>query len=287
MSFTSRPPRRSAKFQKALGQHFLKDPSVCENLLERASEIQTRHPVSSVLEIGPGGGALTVPLLDWCERQGLSYRAVERDRELATMLQLRLADRKRVTKVELADFLELPAEAWNSPAPFAVIANLPYSVGTAILGRLNENRANIGFMVLMFQAEVAQRIRAEPNTNHWGSLSLWIQTFWDVTKVQSVPPQAFSPPPKVNSEVIALEPRKTPRVGVTPDTEVLWNKLLRACFAHRRKMLRSGLSGDERAQKALVASGLDGTRRAEALGWQEWDLLFKAYCSVVESSSRP
>ncbi|MBU6376860.1 MAG: hypothetical protein KGQ59_12735, partial [Bdellovibrionales bacterium] len=126
--------------------------------------------------------------------------------------------------------------------------------------------------------EVAQRLRAESGTKAWGSLSLWIQNFWEVSKVASVPPGAFQPPPDVNSEVVLLVSRQSPKLASMPvnnlEASRLWNSLLRASFAHRRKMLRAGLAGHPEFRNALAEAGIDPTLRAEALSWEQWDSLF-------------
>jgi 16S rRNA (adenine1518-N6/adenine1519-N6)-dimethyltransferase len=158
-------------------------------------------------------------------------------------------------------------------ASMGVVSNLPYSTGTAILDRLA--REEIPFMVLMFQAEVAQRLRAEPSTKAWGSLSIWLQNRWDVTRLCGVPPGAFSPPPDVDSEVVVLRRRAEPRVAVK--SEEAWEKLLKVSFAHRRKMLRGSLPPPYKA--ALEKAEIDGTKRAEALGWDEWSRFLGALTS--------
>ncbi len=124
----------------------------------------------------------------------------------------------------------------------------------------------------MYQAEVAQRLRAEPKSKDWGSLSIWTQNFWDVTKLLTVPPKAFNPPPKVMSEVVVFLPRKTPRIDVarTPSELDRFEKLLKVAFAHRRKMLRAGLPKDGPWLDALKAAGISETLRAEALTWEQW-----------------
>lgn len=262
-------PRR-----KAFGQHFLKDKALCERLTDLCSEKLLEAKCKSLLEIGPGAGALTEPMIrKLADLPNVRFGVAEMDRKWADHW-------KGVVRVWDADFLEVPESEWLASPPLGVLSNLPYASGTAILLRLAEHPEQIPFMILMFQAEVAQRLRAESKSKSWGSLSLWIQNLWDVTKVAAVPPGAFQPPPDVDSEVVLLLPRSSPRLesmrpGNAEDLRT-WDKLLRACFMHRRKMLRAGLSAHPRFKAALDPAGIDPTLRAEALNWEQWDRLFAA-----------
>ncbi|MDR3608218.1 MAG: 16S rRNA (adenine(1518)-N(6)/adenine(1519)-N(6))-dimethyltransferase RsmA [Oligoflexia bacterium] len=272
--------------RRALGQHFLRDQSIASEIATTAYNEARKTGCSAILEIGPGRAAITDPLLDLLRQAGPSAPPLmlcERDVELAAQWQKRaeaLRDQGIALTVESADFLQLPEEVWLPPSrvPLAVMSNLPYSAGTAILTRMAAFPEKIPVMVLMFQAEVARRVRAEPDTKAWGSLSIWIQNRWDVEKLLFVPPAAFNPPPKVDSEVVVLRRRAAPRVNVPrdPASEKLWEGLLHAAFAHRRKMLRSGLPPGSPYRIALDEAGLDGTKRAEALSWDEWSLFFTA-----------
>jgi 16S rRNA (adenine1518-N6/adenine1519-N6)-dimethyltransferase len=270
--------------RRALGQHFLKDRAISSRIAETAHNEAIKAGCASLLEVGPGRGAITDPLIDLLKTQGpgaLPLLLCERDRDIAARWQERavsLRDQKFQIEVELSDFLDLPESTWLKKPLLGVVSNLPYSVGTAILTRLAAHPEKIPVMVLMFQAEVAERLRAEPDTKSWGSLSIWIQNRWDVEKLLFVPPSAFSPPPDVDSEVVILRRRSAPYVDVPRDaaSEALWEGLLRAAFAHRRKMLRSGLPPGSPARNALDVAGLDGTKRAEALSWEEWSRFFTA-----------
>ncbi|MCM2279668.1 MAG: 16S rRNA (adenine(1518)-N(6)/adenine(1519)-N(6))-dimethyltransferase RsmA [Oligoflexia bacterium] len=256
--------------RRALGQHFLKDRSICKLIAETGIQLAREHACRTLLEIGPGKGAITDPLVTLRPEAPSIERFVlaERDRDFVSAWRSRAV----TEAVEEGDFLELPEERWLAPPPVAVVSNLPYSAGTAIVARLARHPETIPFMVLMFQAEVAQRLRAERGTKDWGSLSIWIQNRWDVRKLCLVPPEAFSPPPQVKSEVIVLTRRSAPRIAVSD--EAVWEKLLKACFAHRRKMLRASLRSAQPYLRALQASGIDPTKRAEALDWEEWARLY-------------
>ena len=185
-------------------------------------------------------------------------------------------------KIHNADFMELEDNAWISRPPVAVVSNLPYSAGTAIVTKLARYPAEIPVMVLMFQTEVARRLRAEKGTKDWGSLSIWIQNKWLVQKLFSVSPKSFKPPPKVDSEVVILTPRKQPLIsaGDYPDSEVWLEKMLKAFFQQRRKMLRASVGRDPTWRNTLELAEVDGTKRAEVLGWDEWTKLLQALLSL-------
>jgi 16S rRNA (adenine1518-N6/adenine1519-N6)-dimethyltransferase len=273
--------RASASKRRALGQHFLRDARLCESIAEAALSRAAEAGCRSLLEIGPGRGAITRPLL-----AGLARGAVpgvdelilsEADRGLAAGWKAEHAP----LRVHEGDFLALDEAAWLGRPPLAVASNLPYSAGTAIVTRLARHPARIPVMVLMFQAEVARRLRAEPDTREWGNLSVWIQNRWEVCKLFHVSPGAFAPPPKVDSEVVVLTPRPEPRVAVSD--EARWEQLLKVSFAHRRKMLRSGLPATGPWRNALELSGVDGRKRSESLGWDEWRSFYEALSRVAPS----
>jgi 16S rRNA (adenine1518-N6/adenine1519-N6)-dimethyltransferase len=264
--------------RRAYGQHFLKDRGVCQKIAETTFELIAKNGSRSLLEIGPGKGAITNPLLDRFAAQPELNRFLicEKDRELAHGWKMDTATLGRIEIFD-NDFLELDSKHWLSHAPLTVVSNLPYSSGTAIFTRLAREISHVRGMVLMFQAEVAHRLRAEQGTKDWGSLSIWTQNLWDVKKLLTVPPGAFVPPPQVMSEVVVFVPRAEPRIpGTVGEGEKAWEELLKACFAHRRKMLRSGLPKTGALRNALELSGVDDTKRAEALDWNEWEKLFRA-----------
>lgn len=272
-------PRR-----RAFGQHFLRDQKVIDRIVATTFEYVEKHSARSLLEIGPGKGAITHPLLGAAKSATTLERIliVEKDRNLAAEWVDQTRDSSRVEILE-ADFLKVDHSVYLGRGPLIVVSNLPYSSGTAILQDLALYPREIPAMVLMFQAEVAARLRAVPREKAWGSLGLWIQNRWDVKKLLAVPPTAFVPPPEVNSEVVVLEARTELRVPCPPCPEpeftekwlsaweANWEKLIRIPFLHRRKMLRSGLPKDSVWKEALEAAGIDGTRRAEDLEWSDWE----------------
>jgi 16S rRNA (adenine1518-N6/adenine1519-N6)-dimethyltransferase len=247
-----------------------------------------------LLEIGPGRGALTLPFLTRLsgEPQIRSFILSEKDPHLVQDWVEELGGRTGV-EVQAGDFLDLSVSQWLKINPTIVVSNLPYASGTAILQRLIEVEASssprqishrpqipaqIPVMILMFQAEVAERLRAEPSTSARGSLSVWVQNLWEVKKLRIVGQKSFSPPPKVMSEVVVLRRRSAPLVAgsLEEGQAKLWQTLLQICFSQRRKMLRGLLKSHSTWQKALELSRVDGTKRAEALDWTEWNRLFQA-----------
>jgi 16S rRNA (adenine1518-N6/adenine1519-N6)-dimethyltransferase len=251
--------------RKAFGQHFLKDASVIRAIVEATQQALAAAPGSTLLEVGPGEGAITRPLIQALPLEQPIVLA-ERDRELIEFWR----GESRVINIFEGDFAAIDSSQIRELKKLVVVSNLPYSAGTAIVVKLAEMGDVISEMILMFQAEVAQRLYAEPSTPDRGSLSLYIQNEWDVEPVIEAPPEAFSPPPKVWSEVIRLRRRDLPRVDVsTAEKRALWNQLLKSAFQHRRKMLRGNLTAAP-FQAALQKSGVDPTKRAESLIWDEW-----------------
>ena len=273
--------------RRALGQHFLKDTSVPHLIARTALEQAQRFGCKTLLEIGPGRGALTHTLLGDLEKlsgHGIQqFMLCERDSELASFWKDIEAHRAKSATpfrfvVEEADFLQLPPESWRKRPPVAVVSNLPYSAGTAIFTLLASFSEEVPVMVLMFQAEVAQRLRAEPKTKNWGRLSVWTQNRWDVRKLIPVSRASFNPPPEVESEVVIITRREKPRIPASLEGRraELWEALLKTCFTHRRKMLRSGLPTSGPFRQALERSGVDPTKRPEALSWDDWTRLVEA-----------
>ncbi len=246
--------------------------SVIQRIL-RALDV---HAEDRILEIGPGRGALTLPLAELTRHLFL----VEKDRELAAWLRETLAE-KKVEVVE-GDFLEW---AWEDlrqrlgPNP-KIVSNLPYNVGTAILVKLLRSISPGTLMILMFQREVGERILAKPGTKDYGSLSIFVQLAAEVSRISVVPPSAFRPPPKVESIVLRLVKREQP---LLPESEwPAFEDLLRAGFAQRRKMLRQNLRpawdgiSAEAVETRLVEVQASPKARAEELNLDQWVRLFKA-----------
>ncbi len=280
----------TSRRRRAFGQHFLKDEKVISTIVRTTFECISETGARAVLEIGPGKGAITRALLEeFAARPNLErFLIVEKDARLADEW---VEQGKKIPRVEVitADFLDVESSIYLSTEPLVVVSNLPYSAGTAILQELATHPTLIPSMVLMFQAEVAARLRATPGEKAWGSLSLWMQNLWDIKKLLSVPPSAFIPPPDVNSEVVVLHARKARKIkpaGAVSAEELAhwdtqWEKLIRIPFLHRRKMLRSGLPKGSVWKEALENAGIDGTRRAEDLEWSDWQNWMNALHSLT------
>ena len=250
----------------ALGQHFLHDTGVVQRILALA-ELEEG---AEVLEIGPGRGALTFPLLD----AGYRVHAVEFDRMLAEAL---VALDRPGLRVLQADFLRLDLDELGT-APLPVVANLPYSTGTAIVTRLLESPERFPHLVVMLQKEVADRLAASPGSRAYGSLSIFTQLRAEVGGRFVVPPSSFRPPPKVDSVVVRLDMRAQPRVDLAD--AALFRRVVFAGFATRRKTLRNALGsafGKDVAVAALDAAGIDPMRRAETVSIEEFAVLTQAF----------
>ncbi|MGK2910905.1 MAG: 16S rRNA (adenine(1518)-N(6)/adenine(1519)-N(6))-dimethyltransferase RsmA [Sphingobium sp.] len=244
---------------KALGQNFLLD----EKLLDRIAAIPGPLAAATAYEVGPGPGGLTRALL----RAGARVVAVERDRRcLPALAELHTAFPDQLTVIEgdamAADARSLAGEGAH------IVANLPYNVGTALLvGWLSAQwQPWWASLTLMFQQEVAQRIVAPPNSDHYGRLAVLSQ--WRSTPriAMKVHRSAFTPPPKVMSAVVHILPAEHP-AGV--DFKQL-ERLTAAAFGQRRKMLRQSLKGLPGGLAALDAVGIDAQRRAETLSVAEF-----------------
>jgi 16S rRNA (adenine1518-N6/adenine1519-N6)-dimethyltransferase len=250
--------------RKALGQHFLRDQNIVRKIITLA-EIQ---PDETVVEIGPGRGILTRAL----NETGSKVFAIELDRSLDEPLQKEFKDSPNVRIIQ-ADALTYPFE--DFPAPFAVVANLPYSISTPLLFRLLELRSRVSRMVLMLQLEVARRITAREGGKEYGLLSVGVQFYAEPRLEFVVPRGCFKPPPRVDSAVIRLTMRTTPKVAVKDES--FFFRVVRAGFGHRRKSLRNALKDggfpNNAVEEALDTASItaeDPQRRAETLSIEEF-----------------
>ena len=255
--------------KKRFGQHFLHDRGIVQRILDAFDP----QPDETLVEIGPGPGALTRPLLERCAL----LHVVELDRDLAARLR--------------ADFdRSLPARS-TSPVPglvppgqlvvheadalkfdfcslvpeggrLRIVGNLPYNISTPLLFHLLEQRHCIGDMLFMLQKEVVDRMVAAPGGKDYGRLSVMLQWQLRVEKLFDVPPGAFTPPPKVDSSVVRLVPHALAPVQVRD--AAAFAQVVRAAFAQRRKTLRNNLKGLMPAA-TLESLGIDPQRRAETL----------------------
>ncbi|NOS81351.1 MAG: ribosomal RNA small subunit methyltransferase A [Nitrospira sp.] len=241
---------------KRLGQNFLIDPNIVRKIVALAE----LGPNDHVLEIGPGRGILTEALSHAANR----VTAVEVDPRLHAYLETRQAEFPNVELV-CEDALAYPVE--SLPTGTVVVANLPYYISTPLLFRLLDQRGRFPRMVLMLQAEVADRLVAKPGGSDYGVLSVMAQYAADITKAFKVSAQCFRPRPEVASAVVLLRAKEHSRLS--PQEEVSFRSLVKAAFAHRRKTLVNSLKDEGYDQKlvtdALVSINLSPTARAEIL----------------------
>ena len=257
--------RHDFRAKHALGQHFLLDLNLTAKIASVAGDLAGRH----VIEIGPGPGGLTRALL---ATEAASVTAIEIDpRGVAAAQELAATYPGRLTVIG-ADALDLDV-AGLVPAPRQIVANLPYNVGTPLLIRWLRQIGQFERLTLMFQEEVAQRIVAAPDSEAYGRLAVLAQWTCQTALALRIPPEAFTPPPKVYSAVVRFLPKiEQPEPALFAAME----RVTQAAFGQRRKMLRAALKplGGE---ALLRRAGIDPTRRAETLSITEFDGLARLH----------
>lgn len=254
---------------KAMGQHFLVEPSIVDRIVETASISDVDH----VLEVGPGLGILTSALV----AQAARVIAVELDGDLAAYLRRAYRTETRLHIAEQDARYMRPGEFGFAPG-YKVVANLPYSTATVILRRLLDHPPVPASLTVMVQREVAERMVAEPP--RMSLLSIAVQLSADAHIAFIVPPKAFSPPPRVESAVVHLVPLVEPLVG-EHDRLTLF-RLATLAFQAKRKTLSNSLANGLKQSKETVTSelerlGVDGMRRPQTLSLIEW-------CHLARSS---
>ena len=258
--------------RKQLGQNFLLDLNLTAKIARAAGDLSG----CDVLEVGPGPGGLTRGLLAEGARRVV---AVEKDaRALPALAEIAAACPGRL-EVLHGDALELDLAAHLTP-PFKIVANLPYNVGTELLIRWLTPEAwppLWSSLTLMFQKEVAERIVAKPGGDHYGRLALLAQYRSDAKIVMTLPPEAFTPAPKVHSAVVHLKALPEPRFPC--DFKVL-QRITAMAFNQRRKMLRASLKGLKPGIEGILESvGIPPTARAEEIG-------LEAFCALARAVAR-
>jgi 16S rRNA (adenine1518-N6/adenine1519-N6)-dimethyltransferase len=273
----ARPTPRTPK----LGQHFLIDTSAAERIADAFGDLSQ----STVLEIGAGRGALTSLLA----RRARRLIAIELDRVLAAQLRMKFSLTPNVEIIE-GDVLAIDFDTLfgpkpgstrpgmnHQPEPVKVVGNLPYFITSDILLRLFAYRKYFETIVLMVQSEVGDRLAARPGTSEYGLLSATAQLYSHVEKLFTLPPGAFSPPPKVHSTVVRLSiASRIEGLGVP---EGAFIDFLRKSFGQKRKTLWNNLKSDyepKALRAALEQSGVKPTVRAEALSLEKSAALFRA-----------
>ena len=248
--------------RKRFGQHFLADSAVIDAIV---AAIDPR-PGEALIEIGPGLGAMTGPLLERCAR----LTVIELDRDLAA--RLRRDARLEVIEADVLT-VDFAALAERAGAKLRVVGNLPYNISTPILFHLLEHVDVIQDQHFMLQKEVIDRMVARPATGDYGRLSVMLQWRYAMENVLFVPPESFDPPPRVDSAVVRMVPREAP----APVNTALLEELVQVAFSQRRKLLRHTLGRWLEARQ--FAGTFDTQRRAEEVPVAEYVALAQAAVS--------
>lgn len=218
--------------KKALGQHFLTDPSICYDI---AHALRTLDQVENIVEVGPGTGALTKELIPL----GKKLQLFEVDLESVAYLNEFYPE--DAFKVHTKDFLKVKLEEYID-GPFALIGNYPYNISTQILFKAFDYKDSIPEVVGMFQKEVAERVASGPGSKKYGILSVLLQAFYDIEYLFTVGPEKFDPPPKVDSGVIRMLRND---VKELPCSLAFFTRTVKLAFNQRRKTLRNSLKSLE------------------------------------------
>ncbi|GAA0609007.1 16S rRNA (adenine(1518)-N(6)/adenine(1519)-N(6)) -dimethyltransferase RsmA [Virgibacillus siamensis] len=270
-------------FKKSLGQNFLIDVNILENIMNHAGIDKQ----AAAIEIGPGIGALTEQLAIHADK----VLAFEIDQRLLPILEDTLQGYENV-QVLHRDILEADIRKtidtyFKPEQPVHIVANLPYYITTPILMKLLRENLPVSSITIMIQKEVAERMAAVPNNKSYGSLSIAVQYYTHAEVIMNVPKSVFMPPPNVDSSVLQLTIRDTPPVNV--ENEELFFGVVQASFAQRRKTLRNNLTrhfkgtfDKEKIAQLLESAGIDGSRRGESLNMQEFASLANTFYHALE-----
>lgn len=256
----SQHAKTAVKANKKLGQHFLTDDTIIQRIVHAINP----ESAQNLLEIGPGLGAITLPVL----QQAKELTAIELDRRVIPLLQKQAAPLGQLTIIE-QDVLNVDYAQLLQNGHWHVFGNLPYNISTPILFTLSA-APQIKDMVFMLQKEVVDRMIAEPNDKNYGRLSVMLQYHHDIFPLFDVPPTAFSPPPKVMSAMVGMTRLSKPRWEVS--SLKLFQTVVKQAFSMRRKTLRNTLKPLLTAD-ALISLGIDPTLRAEAVSGHELALI--------------
>ena len=249
------------KPKKELGQHWLHDQGVLDAICVAADIAENDH----VIEIGPGLGTLTQNLLD----NGAKVHAIEFDHDLAISLRARIKSHQERLEISEADIMRF--DFTSLPKEYKIVANIPYYLTSGLLRLISETANPPKKAVLLVQKEVAERVCAKPGQT--SLLSISTQMYFDASLGILVPAALFTPPPKVDSQVLVLKRRETPYFGDADEKKIF--QVVKAGFSERRKKLRSSLSGGlgiskEAADSLLTEAGINGDLRAQNLTLENW-----------------
>lgn len=267
--------------KKQLGQNFLSDPSTARMIIERAG----LDPADTVLEIGSGLGALTIP----AAMQVARVIAVETDRKIADLLKTELLaaglDNVTIVRDSILN-VDIEKLAEGSSGKIVVIGNLPYNISSQILVKLINSRSVVDRAIVMFQKELAERLVAKPGNKAYGRITAMLAYCSQIKSLATIKDRMFFPRPKVDSEVIEIQFQET--ADEPADDEAYLFQVIKAAFGKRRKTLKNALSQSQlgidgqTAEKALTASGIDPVRRAETLNAEEFVRLSNTIGSVLK-----
>jgi 16S rRNA (adenine1518-N6/adenine1519-N6)-dimethyltransferase len=249
------------KYNKSLGQNFIFDLDITSRITSFAGNIKDKI----IVEIGPGLGSLTRPIL---YAQPKKCIALEKDDFLASQLTYLTTKYNNLEIINIDaldfDFAEL---AKQHDSKIYLIANLPYNISSQILYKIFSCQESIELMILMFQKEVAKRITAEKGSKEYGKLSVLCQYLFEVNELMELAPEVFTPAPKVYSSVVSFVPKKNIDIGVYYKL----NKLLTEAFKAKRKMLKNNLSSYfKEPEETLNLCQIDGKARAEDVSLEQY-----------------
>lgn len=260
---------------KQRGQNFIINPFVVEAILQ----FSRIDGAEALVEIGPGLGALSAALYASTEARGGSLQLIEIERELCSLLSVRYPN----AKVHCADARQVDFASLGER--LTVFGNLPYSFSSEIVLHLARQRSSISRAILMLQREFAERLAAEPGSRTYGSLSVAVQNWFEVTLGPIIPGDAFHPPTKVESLVFELSPRIKPRAEVSDP--VWFERVVRAAFSSRRRTLENALKGSgllppDRIPSVLNRAGIDLHCRAEVLSIEDLARLSEEILEAID-----
>ncbi len=216
--------------RKRFGQHFLHDRNIIDRIIRAISPQQD----DNLLEIGPGRGALTLPLLKHCKQ----FTAIELDRDLIPILQQQASQSGKLNLIN-TDILKFDIDSLLCSENLRIVGNLPYNISTPLMFHLMNSISHIQDMHFMVQKEVAKRIVSEAGSRSYGRLSVMIQYFCHCQYLFDVPPGCFTPPPKVDSAIIRLTPHATSIAGVKDFAR--FSEIVQVAFSQRRKTISNSL----------------------------------------------
>ena len=246
------------KTKKRFGQHFLHDQQIISQIVNSVplTEDQT------LVEIGPGQGAITMPLLQKFKQ----LTAIELDRDLIQTLTKNARAHGKLTLIN-DDILNVNFDALFAGKSLSIVGNLPYNISTPLLFHLLDSSSMITSMTFMVQQEVANRITADAGHKSYGRLSIMMQYYCDASYLFHVPPSSFSPPPKVDSAVIHLVPHK--QLDSTLKDKTILDQIVKTAFSQRRKTIRNSLSNLVSAEQ-FEKTGINPKLRAENLSLKDF-----------------